>query len=265
MGCAQRADDAGEGARLTATDAALLWGSADYDALAQRLAPVHDQLVERLEPVVGEQWLDVATGTGAVAARAAAAGADVTGNDVAPVMIEAARERAPHVRFELADCQDLPYADGSFDVVSSSFGFIFAPDHEATAAELARVCRGRLGFTAWEPNAELRELYRAFGLDAPEGRAPFEWGKREHITQLLGDAFALEVESHTWILEGADGEAIWQLWSRSAPPFKTMVEGLDDQRRDAFHEAYVAYCERHREGDRVRVPRAYLLAIGARR
>lgn len=233
--------------------------------LAQRFAPVHDQLVERLAPRLAEQWLDVATGTGAVAARAAAAGADVTGIDIAGPMIDVARARAPHVRFELADCQALPYADRSFDVVSSSFGFIFAPDHEATSAELARVCRGRLGFTAWEPNAELGELYGSFGLDSPEGRAPFEWGKREHIAQLLGTWFALEVESHTWILEGADGEEIWQLWSRSAPPFKAMVEGLDHEQRDAFHDAYVAYCERHREGDRVRVPRPYLLVLGARR
>jgi len=226
---------------------------------------VHDELVERLAPREGEQWLDVATGTGAVAARAAAAGADVTGIDIAPGMIEVAREQAPHVRFHLADCQALPYADASFDIVSSSFGFVFAPDHEATAAEHARVCRGRLGFTSWEPNPGLGELYRAFGLDSPEGRAPFEWGRRGDVEELLGAAFALDVEPRTWILEGATGEDIWQLWSRSAPPFKAMVAGLDDGLREAFHDAYVAYCERYRDRDWVRVPRRYLLVVGDRR
>jgi SAM-dependent methyltransferase len=233
--------------------------------MAQRLAPVHDQLVERLAPRADEHWLDLATGTGGVAVRAAAAGADVTGSDIAPAMIEAARARAPQVCFDVADCEALPYADASFDVVSSSFGFIFAPDHSATAAELARVCAGRLGFTAWEPDAEVGKLYRAFDLDPPEGRLPFEWGKREHVAELLGEMFVLEVESHTWLLEGADGEEIWELWRRGAPPFKAMVEGLDAERRKRFHDAYVEYCERYRDGDRVRVPRRYLLALGARR
>jgi hypothetical protein len=180
-------------------------------------------------------------------------------------MLEGARAKAPDVTFELCDCQALRYGDGSFDVVSSCFGFIFAPDHAATARELARVCRDRLGFTAWEPSPELRDLYDAFDLDLPEGRHPFEWGKREHIDELLAPAFELQIERHVWILDGADGEELWEFWSRSAPPFKAMVEGLEPERRAAFREAYIEYCERHREGDRVRVPRPYLLVLGKRR
>jgi SAM-dependent methyltransferase len=200
-----------------------------------------------------------------VALRAAAAGADVTGIDIAPAMIEVARAHAPELRFELADCQAMPYGEATFDVVSSCFGFMFAPDHAATAAELVRVCRRRLGFTAWEPNAELGELYRRFGLDSPEGRLPFEWGKRAHVEELLGDAFALTIEFHTWVLDAESGDAVWQLWSSSAPPFKAMVDQLDDGRREALREAYVEYCERYRDGDGVRVPRTYLLVLGRRR
>jgi SAM-dependent methyltransferase len=209
--------------------------------------------------------LDVATGTGEVAIRAAAAGAHVTGSDIAPRMLELARAKAPEIEFELGDVQELRYDDAAFEVVSSCFGFIFAPDHEATARELTRVCADRLGFTSWEPSPELGELYRNFGLDTPEGRLPFEWGKRRHVKELLGTAFSLEIEADDWILEGASGEELWELWSRSAPPFKARVEELDPPRRGDFRAAYVDYCERYREGDRVRVPRNYLLVVARRR
>jgi len=222
-------------------------------------------LVAAADIRAGQQVLDVATGTGEVAIRAAAAGADVTGSDITPAMLDRARAKAPEIPFELADVEALPYGDASFDIVSSCFGFIFAPDHEATARELARVCRDRLGFTSWEPNAELRDLYAAFELEPPEGRQPFNWGKRNYVEELLGDAFDLEAESGVWTLEGADGAELWDFWTSSAPPFKVMVDELEPERRAAFREAYIAYCEGHRDGEQVRVPRAYLVVLGRRR
>ncbi len=117
-------------------------------------------------------------------------------------MLEIARTKAPGVEFELGDAQALEYEDASFDVVASSFGLIFAPDHEATARELARVCRRRMGFTAWQPDPELRDLYESFDAWPPEGKAPFEWGKRDHVEELLADTFELEIEEGTWYLSG---------------------------------------------------------------
>jgi len=233
--------------------------------MAERFAPVHDQLVERLAPNPGERWLDVATGTGGVAIRAAAAGADVTGVDIAPGMLEVARAKAPEIDFDLGDVHELPYEDGSFDVVSSAFGHIFAPDHGAAAREVVRVCRDRIGFTAWQPHPELRDLYDRFDLEAPEGRHPFEWGKRTHVEELLAPAFALEFDEDVWILEGADGEELFELWARAAPPFRAMIAGLEGERREAFREAYIEFCERYREDDRVRVPRAYILVVGTKK
>jgi SAM-dependent methyltransferase len=210
-------------------------------------------------------WLDIATGTGEVAIRAAAAGAEVIGCDIAPGMLELAREKAPEIRFEVGDAQNLPYEDGSFDVVSSSFGLIFAPDHAAAARELARVCDDRIGITSWVPDARLKRLYDSFETWPPEGREPFEWGKRDHVHELLGDAFELEIEEGTWYLEGADGEELWQFWTRSAPPFKAMVEEMDEEKRSAFREGYIEYVEEFREGEVVRPPRAYLLVTGRKK
>jgi hypothetical protein len=171
----------------------------------------------------------------------------------------------PAAALEVGDAQSLPYPDASFDVVSSVFGVIFAPDHDAVASELARVSSGRLGLTAWEPTPELAELYGSFELELPEGGAPYEWGRVEHVRALLGDAFDLEIEHHVWTLDVESGEAAWELWSSAAPPFKALIESLDEATRAAFHEAYVAYCERYREGDAVHVPRRYLFVLGRRR
>ncbi|MFL5965245.1 MAG: class I SAM-dependent methyltransferase [Gaiellaceae bacterium] len=247
--------------------AAELWGSVEYRRLAERLAPVHDKFVERLTIRRGERVLDVATGTGGVAIRAARAGAEVTGVDIAEPLLDVARASAEgaSIRFDVGDAQNLPYDDAAFDVVASCFGAIFAPDHRAVARELARVTRRRLGLTAWRPNEGLGELYRRFGVDSPEGREPFRWGTDGYAEELLGEAFDLTVEPGTWVLEAADGEGIWQLWSTSAPPFKAMLAGMEPEQLEAFHQAYVAYCEQFREDAAVRVPREYLLILGTRR
>lgn len=242
-----------------------MWGLGEYDALAARFAPVHDRLVAKLDPRPGERWLDLATGTGEVARRAAAAGAQVTGVDIAPRMLEVARSKAPDVRFELGDAEALDYEDASFDVVVSSFGLIFAPDHEAAAGELARVCGNRMGFTSWQPDSELRELYESHDTWPPEGKAPFEWGKREHVEERLADSFELEIEEGTWYLEGESGEELWEFWRSAAPPFKAMVDAMDDTKRAPFREDYISYVERHREGDVVRPPRKYLLVTGRKK
>lgn len=210
----------------------------------------------------------MATGTGEVALRAARAGADVTAIDIAPAMIDAARAKrgADQISFEVGDAQALRYEDASFDVVTSVFGVIFAPDHRATAAELARVDRGRLGLTVWRPDPGMAELYGRFGLETPEGREPFKWGREEYLEELLGESFDLTIEPGTWLIEGASGEEVWQFWSQSAPPCKALLSTLDDARREEFHDAYVEYCERfRREGGGVAVPRDYLLVLGDRR
>lgn len=197
--------------------------------------------------------------------RAAAAGADVTGLDIAPAMLELARRKLPAVTFDLGDCQTLPYPDASFDVVSSAFGVMFAPDHQAAAAELARVCRHRLGLAVWEPDVALGEIYAQFGLEVPEGKEPFLWGEPDYLHGLLDGAFELEVERHALMVDGASGEEVWELWANASPLFRAQVASLDRDAGERFRAAYVAYCERFRVDGGVSVPRGYLLVLGSRR
>ena len=131
-----------------------MWGSAPFERVAEEIADIHDVLVDAVDPQPDEAVLDVASGTGGVTERIARRGAQVTGIDFAPTLVETARSRAGDagldIRYDVGDAEALPYEDASFDVVVSAFGHMFAPDHRAAASELARVCRpgGRLGLVS---------------------------------------------------------------------------------------------------------------------
>jgi SAM-dependent methyltransferase len=250
-----------------------VWSLGAYERLAARFGPVQDQLIEELHVAPGDRFLDVATGTGEVAARAARAGAEVTAIDVTQPMLEKARRRTQEegleVRFDLGDVEYLPYEDACFDVVASNFGLIFAPDHANVASELARVsCQGaRLGFTAWKPNPKLGELYRRFTEEPIEGREVYEWGREDHVEDMLGEDFELDFEDGTLWLESESAEEIWELFSQSAPSVIALARQLQGTgKEEAFHDAFVELYEGYRvEGGGIRAPRRYLLVLGRRK
>jgi SAM-dependent methyltransferase len=254
------------------SEAREVWSTGTYERFAARLAPVHDQLVDRLAVAGTDRVLDLATGTGEVAVRAARSGAAVTGIDLAEPMLAKARERAEQegvdITFDLGSVEYLPYDDACFDVLVSSFGLIFAPDHANVAAELARVaCPGaRLAFSAWKPNTKLGELYRRFTEDPIEGREAFEWGREDHVEDMLGEDFELEFEDGTLWLEADSAEEIWKLFSESAPPVVALLRQLDERQGEQFHQAFVELYESYRtEEGGVRAPRRYLLVLGRRK
>lgn len=233
---------------------------------------MHERLLERLSPRAGLRWLDVATGTGALALRAAGAGANVTGIDFAPPLIETAEQLAKEenvaVSFDVGDAEELPYADASFDVVSSSCGAVFAPDQAAVARELARVCRpgGRVGLTAWRGGDELSTLVDSFRPSETQGADdPNAWGRESDARALLGNDFDLEFEEGDCPLVGASGEEIWQLVTTSVGPMKALVENLEPERLEQLHHREVELLERHRVDGGISYPQLYLLILGTRR
>jgi SAM-dependent methyltransferase len=253
----------------------VVWGSGPYERISDSLEVAHDHLLRAVAPQPGERWLDVATGTGEIAHPAARAGAEVTGLDLAPDLIETARRRAADqgldIRFDVGDAEALPYDDASFDTVTSTFGCMFAPDHAAVARELARVCRpgGRLGLLTWHPNegvAEMFKLMAPYQPPRPGGVGnPFEWGDRGHVKELLGDAFELRFEEGNCPQEGSSSEEVWELFTTAYGPTKALADGLDDEARRRLHDDWVAYFDRFRDGSGVRQPRPYLLVLGTRR
>src|SRR5665213_1879779 len=196
----------------------VMWGNGPYQRITETIADVHELVIARLDPQPAERWLDLACGTGAVSERAARAGAAVVGVDLAPMLVETARERAREQRLEIdyrvGDCERLEGVDDtSFDIVSSTCGIMFAPDHEATARELARVVRpgGRIGLANWTPDGGLGRMFRMMApfQPSPPPSSPFDWGREERVRELLGDAFELEIDGHVSTLETADGEEYW--------------------------------------------------------
>jgi SAM-dependent methyltransferase len=248
-----------------------VWIAGTYERFGALFAPIVGELVERLKPQPGQRWLDLATGTGQVAIQAARAGAEVTAIDFAEPMVEkakrAAEEAGVDIRFDFGDVEYLQYEDACFDVLVSNFGFIFAPDHANVSAELARVCRagGRLAFTAWKPNPKLGALYREFTDEPIEGREAYEWGREDHVEDMLGEYFELDFVDGTLSLEADSGEEVWELFSTSAPPVIALLKRLDDDRRSEFRQRFVELYEGYREDGGIRAPRRYLLVLGRRR
>jgi SAM-dependent methyltransferase len=253
----------------------LAWGAAPFEHVAAQGANIHDHLVRELDPRPDEEWLDVATGTGAVAVRAARAGAQVTGLDLAPPLVETAKrlaaEEGLQITYEVGDAERLPYRDGSFDVVSSSFGAIFGPDHAAVAHELARVCRpgGRLGLAVWEPEGGIGDFMRivaGFQPPPPEGAGnPLDWGREEHARRLLGRDFELRFVRGNDPQLGESPEQLWQLFLSSFGPLKVLHASLDDGRREELHRSFTDFYAGHSKNGRVEAPREYLLVLGTRR
>jgi SAM-dependent methyltransferase len=250
--------------RRVAGSVADSWSGASYERIAETFAAIHARIVEALGTGPGMRVLDVACGTGGVALRAARAGADVVGIDISADQLTKARRAASSeglaIQFDEGDCQRLPYADAEFDGVVSAFGAIFAPDHERTAAELARVCRpaGRLALTAW-PADEWTQVHARAGRTSIEDADAREWSKEEHVRALLGDAFELELQTGDWRVETGSGDELWELASSSMPPLRAWLAGLDDAAR--------AHAERvYREALAPGVlEREYVLVLGTRR
>jgi SAM-dependent methyltransferase len=173
------------------------WASGDYAIVGTTLQIVGENLVEAVDLRAGEQVLDVAAGNGNATLAAARRFAHVTSTDYVPELLEkgAQRSRANglDVRFRTADAEDLPFADGAFDVALSTFGVMFAPDQATAARELTRVVRGggRIGLANWTPEGFIGELFRLIAayVPPPAGlQSPMLWGTEPRIVELFGPA-----------------------------------------------------------------------------
>jgi ubiquinone/menaquinone biosynthesis C-methylase UbiE len=251
----------------------VMWGNGPYERITATLGDIHDLVIERLAPAPGDRWLDLATGTGAIAERAAAAGASVTGIDLSPVLIETAKEQAAakgiEIDYRVGDVERLDLPDAGFDKVSSTVGIMFAPDHEAAASELARVTApgGRIALANWTPTGGLGKLFKVMApyQPAPPPSSPFDWGDEAKVRQLLGDAFELEIEERVSTFRTESGETYWDLFATSYGPTKTLADGLGD-RRDELQRDWVEFFEsNYRSDGEIAHTREYLLVSGIRR
>ncbi|MGH3752031.1 MAG: class I SAM-dependent methyltransferase [Pseudonocardiaceae bacterium] len=254
----------------------VMWGNGPYQNITETISDIYSLVIERLGPQPGIRWLDLACGTGAVAELAARAEATVTGVDLAPALIETARQRAQEqtleIDYRVGDCEQLDLDDAAYDRLSSTCGIMFAPDHAATAHELARVVApgGRIALANWTPEGGVGPFFQMmepFVPTPPPGAGnPFAWGREELVRELLGDAFELDIEELVSIFKIPTAEDCWQLFSSSFGPVKTAAETLDEDQRDQFHQTWVDFFDSHyQSASGISYSREYLLVVGTRR
>jgi ubiquinone/menaquinone biosynthesis C-methylase UbiE len=173
------------------------WASGNFAVVGTTLQIVGERLCEAVDVRSNERVLDVAAGNGNATLAAARHFAHVTSTDYVPALLDGGRRRAEaeglDIVFEVADAEALPYEAGSFDVVLSTFGVMFAPDHAQAAREMLRVCRpgGRIGVASWTPEGFLGQLFRAVAKHVPPVagvRSPLLWGTPAHIGELFAGA-----------------------------------------------------------------------------
>jgi len=194
-------------------------GSGNYAAVAEKIGEVGEVCVERSGVAPGQEVLDVACGAGNATIPAARAGARVIGLDFSDALLAVARERAADAMVEVdwveGDAQDLPFEDGRFDRVISTFGHMFAPDHERTASEMKRVCSGRIAICCWTPEGRIGQMFKAMSEvnpPPPGSVSPLLWGTEDHVRELLGDA-EFERREVTWTDRSVEAYADFMLES----------------------------------------------------
>jgi ubiquinone/menaquinone biosynthesis C-methylase UbiE len=240
-----------------------MWALGDYHRFAkQTVWGWGPELVAACAISPGQRVLDVATGTGNVAIRAAEAGARVVASDLTPENFDAGRREAATVGVELewveADAEALPFADGAFDVVTSSAGAIFAPNHQAVADELLRVCRpgGTIGMINFTPEGLAGEFFGIFGRYAPPppqgALAPVLWGSEDHVRELFGDRVAsLDMTRKEYVERSTGGpDEYVEFFKETFGPAIALYAFLGDQpdRAAAFDREFREFATRANQG-----------------
>lgn len=254
------------------------WASGDFAVVAPRIVLVAEHLVDTADLHAGWRVLDVATGSGNAAIAAARLGCTAVGVDYVPALLERGRERAAAEGLDVelldGDAESLPFADGSFDAVTSVFGSMFAPDHARAAAELLRVVRpgGTIALASWTPESFVGELFRTVAGHVPPPAgvpSPMLWGTEAHLRRLFGERVcSLEVEERTFTFRFGSAEELVSFFRTWYGPTLKAFAALEGPAQDALEHDLVALAgrfDRLRGDDAVAIPAAYTEAVAITR
>ncbi|OLU00978.1 SAM-dependent methyltransferase [Achromobacter denitrificans] len=253
------------------------WSSGDYAVVGTTLQIVGEQLCESLDVRAGQKVLDVAAGNGNASLAAARRWCDVVSTDYVPALLGRARERAAaerlKVEFQEADAEALPFPDGGFDAVVSTFGVMFTPDQDKAAAELMRVCRpgGKIGLANWTPDGFIGHVFKTIGkhLPPPAGiKSPALWGTRARIEEMFGaHASSIKTESRDFVFRYRSPEHWLEVFKTYYGPLLKAFGALEPAAQAALTGDLMAQIERfNRSGDAAMVvPSEYLEIVVTRR
>jgi ubiquinone/menaquinone biosynthesis C-methylase UbiE len=249
------------------------WAAGDYAVIGTTLQIVGETLCEALDLRAGQRVLDVAAGNGNATLAAARRWCDVVSTDYVPALLERARARAGAeglaVQFEQADAENLPYEEGAFDVVLSTFGVMFTPNQEQAAAELARVCKpgGKIGLANWTPASFIGEVFKLIGRyipPAPGVRPPSLWGTEERLRELFGSRIAsLQAPRRNYMFRYRSPRHWLDTFRTYYGPMHKTFAALDSGKQESLAEDLLGLAQRFNtatDGSMV-VPAEYLEAV----
>jgi SAM-dependent methyltransferase len=250
------------------------WASGDFGRIGVLLQIVGESLCEAVDLVSTEKVIDVAAGNGNASLAAARRFADVTSTDYVPELLEQGRQRAEADRlpmsFQVADAEQLPFPDHSFDVALSTFGVMFAPNQERAASELLRVVRpgGRIGLASWTPEGfvgQLFEVMRGFVAAPPPGlRSPMAWGSETRLVELFGPrASGLRTERKPYVFRFRSAQHWIEVFRAYYGPTHKAFAALDEARQKTLEGALLDLLLQWNQGDgrALVVPAEYLEAV----
>jgi ubiquinone/menaquinone biosynthesis C-methylase UbiE len=253
-----------------------MWASGDYHAVAMLIQPIADTLCDAADLQAGWRVLDVACGSGNATIAAARCGCEVVGVDYVAPLLARGRRRAEaegvSVEFRHGDAEAIPYPDGSFDAVLSVFGSMFAPDHDRTAAELARVCRpgGRIGLATWKPDGFIGEMLKtvtAYAPPPPGVASPLSWGTESYLRELFGDSLrSLDCSVRSFRFRFRSAEAFVDYFQTFYGPTVKAFAALEGEEADALRADLVELVRRFAGTGTgtVAIPAAWLETVAIR-
>jgi len=232
----------------------LAWSAGDYAVVGTTLQIVGESLCEALDLRAGERVLDVAAGNGNATLAAARRWCNVVSTDYVPTLLERGRARASaeglSVQFEIADAENLPYSDHSFDVVLSTFGVMFTPDQEKAAVEMTRACKpgGRIGLANWTPNSFIGEIFKKMGmyLPPPVGvKSPALWGTETRLRELFAAQIAsMAIERKHFVFRYHSAAHWLEVFRTYYGPMHKAFAALDAAKQDALAVDLIALAEK---------------------
>lgn len=258
-----------KGQQLTA------WSCGDYAVIGTTLQIVGEELCEALDLRSGQKVLDVAAGNGNATLAAARRWCAVTSTDYVPSLLGRARAEAEGlaVAFEEADAEALPFDNGTFDAVVSTFGVMFAPNHDCAASEMLRVCKpgGKIGLANWTPDGFVGQMFKVIGKyrpPPPGAKSPLLWGTCACLDEMFGlDASAMRAEArHFNFRYRSAGHFIDVFTTYYGPMFKTF-KALDQVLQTSLKDelaALILSLNKAPDGTMV-VPGEYLQVVVVKR
>jgi ubiquinone/menaquinone biosynthesis C-methylase UbiE len=250
------------------------WASGDYAVIGTTLQLVGESLCEAVDIEAGSRVLDVAAGNGNASLAAARRGADFTATDYVEALLDRARRRAEAdglpLETRVADAEDLPFDDGTFDTVLSTFGVMFTPNPAQAAAEMTRVCKpgGRIGLANWAPDGFVGGMFRIIGAHVPPPAgvpSPMQWGTEERLRELFAGEAKVEVTRRAFTFRYRSAQHFFDDFITYYGPTVRAWAALDDAGKASLQSQLVQLAaDANRSSTALAVPSDYVEVVVTR-